>query len=298
MKVRNQQTVSSLSLPFPWLFSTVADPSSLTAPRSLPPPPQVQCALFSSTYNPAGIRAGNKVLRQRLRGPTLAAYYPRKSATLTDLKHAFSKHDLDITIPEEEDRLEGITFAKLRGKGAPKKKREKDSELILGKGAADTMLISPFFRQCQRKRKNDLCGDWRGFRSQMQVNRAALFWHYCAAHVQSGSRFLNILWIHFHSQLRWMMSLMPAACPTSFPFLSSISRISNLPIPIHFDVCACDRLSSASGEEIAPAVPVHQRFSALLDDSTGVLSKKHRGGDSTDLETTGRMFPTKFCQFS
>jgi hypothetical protein len=33
-----------------------------------------------------------------------------------------------VTNPDEEYRFEGITLAKLRGKGAPKKKREKDGE--------------------------------------------------------------------------------------------------------------------------------------------------------------------------
>jgi hypothetical protein len=42
------------------------------------------------------------------------------------LKKAFKKHDLEIVNSEEEDRFESIAIAKLRGKGPPKKKREKD----------------------------------------------------------------------------------------------------------------------------------------------------------------------------
>lgn len=87
---------------------------------------KVQCNIFSHTYNPSRIRVGNKVLRQRLRGPILAAYYPRKTATLEDLNSAFKKHDLEIMNPEEDDRLESIAIAKLRGKGPPKKKRDKN----------------------------------------------------------------------------------------------------------------------------------------------------------------------------
>ena len=105
---------------------------------------QVQCNLFSTTYNPTRIRTGNKVLRQRLRGPTLAAYYPRKSATLEDLKWAFKKHDLKVMNPEQEDRLESIAIAKLRGKGPPKKKREKDgkSDIDLGLENSAKALLS------------------------------------------------------------------------------------------------------------------------------------------------------------
>jgi small subunit ribosomal protein S33 len=72
------------------------------------------------------------VLRQRLRGPALAAYYPRKTATLEDLRRAFKKHDFQIINEKEDDRLENITIAKMRGKGAPKKKKEKDSEFSPG----------------------------------------------------------------------------------------------------------------------------------------------------------------------
>ena len=71
---------------------------------------------------------GNKVLRQRLRGPVLANYYPRRTATLEDLKMAFKKHDFEALNPDEDDRVEAIAIRKLRGKGPPKKKREKEGD--------------------------------------------------------------------------------------------------------------------------------------------------------------------------
>ena len=84
---------------------------------------QLQCSIFSTTFNPNQQRLGNKILRQRLRGPTLAAYYPRRSTTVEDILNEFKKFDLEGYNEEEEDRLEAIQIAKLRGKGAPKKKR-------------------------------------------------------------------------------------------------------------------------------------------------------------------------------
>jgi small subunit ribosomal protein S33 len=93
-------------------------------------PPQLQCSIFSTTFNPTQQRLGNNVLRQRLKGPELAAYYPRKSATVVDIIQEFKKHDLETWNEEEEDRLELLAITKLRGKGAPKKKREKDREYI------------------------------------------------------------------------------------------------------------------------------------------------------------------------
>ncbi|TVY40314.1 Mitochondrial 37S ribosomal protein [Lachnellula subtilissima] len=83
---------------------------------------KVQCRIFSHTFNPEGLRLGNKVLRQRLRGPALAAYYPRKMATFKDLQKAYGDQYENFD-EEQEDRLEKIKMIKARGKGAPKKKR-------------------------------------------------------------------------------------------------------------------------------------------------------------------------------
>ncbi|KAL8944966.1 MAG: hypothetical protein Q9216_000127 [Gyalolechia sp. 2 TL-2023] len=93
---------------------------------------QVQCRIFSSTFNPERLRTGNKVLRERLKGPSVAAYYPRRVATFKDLKNLYP--DLETWDDDEEDRLEHLAFLKQRGKGAPKKKSSADqSKKILGK---------------------------------------------------------------------------------------------------------------------------------------------------------------------
>ncbi|EPE36228.1 hypothetical protein GLAREA_05566 [Glarea lozoyensis ATCC 20868] len=82
---------------------------------------QVQCRIFSNTFNPQGLRLGNKVLRQRLKGPALASYYPRKMATFQDLQKAYP--DWETFDEEQEDRIEKLKLLKARGKGAPKKKK-------------------------------------------------------------------------------------------------------------------------------------------------------------------------------
>jgi len=84
-------------------------------------PGQVQCGIFSTIFNPTGERLGNKILRQRLRGPALAAYYPRRVATFKDLQKLYPGFETYNQF--EEDRLEHLQIAKSRGKGAPKKKR-------------------------------------------------------------------------------------------------------------------------------------------------------------------------------
>ncbi|PFH59080.1 hypothetical protein XA68_12820 [Ophiocordyceps unilateralis] len=83
---------------------------------------KAQCQIFATTYNPEGIRMGNKVLRQRLKGPALSSYYPRKLATIKDVKREFGPH-LTTWDEAEEDRLDYIEELKERGKSAPKKKR-------------------------------------------------------------------------------------------------------------------------------------------------------------------------------
>ncbi|KAK5940107.1 mitochondral 37S ribosomal protein S27 [Knufia obscura] len=85
---------------------------------------RTQCNIFGTTFNPNRIRMGNSVLRERLKGPALAAYYPRNSVTIADIQKEFKRYDMETWNEEEEDRLEGLQIAKLRGKGAPKKKRE------------------------------------------------------------------------------------------------------------------------------------------------------------------------------
>ncbi|KAL8872408.1 MAG: hypothetical protein Q9174_001961 [Haloplaca sp. 1 TL-2023] len=93
---------------------------------------KVQCRIFSTTFNPTGIRTGNKILRQRLKGPSVAAYYPRRVATYKDLEKAFP--DLETWDDDEEDRLEHLQLKQQRGKGAPKKKRTKDGEFNSRRG--------------------------------------------------------------------------------------------------------------------------------------------------------------------
>jgi hypothetical protein len=51
---------------------------------------------------------GNKVLRQRLRGPALAAWYPRKSVSFRDLQDTYRPFGLETWNEYEEDREEAI----------------------------------------------------------------------------------------------------------------------------------------------------------------------------------------------
>jgi len=89
-------------------------------------PCKVQCRIFSHTYNPTCVRTGNKVLRQRLKGPIVAAYYPPRSTTLRELQGLFP--GLETYDDLESERIDSIAITRARGKGPPKKKRTAEGE--------------------------------------------------------------------------------------------------------------------------------------------------------------------------
>merc|ERR1712093_264387 len=66
---------------------------------------KVQCKIFSTTFNPEALRLGNKVLRRRLKGPALAAYYPRKVATIKDLQKLYPDWNISRLSNREERAL-------------------------------------------------------------------------------------------------------------------------------------------------------------------------------------------------
>jgi hypothetical protein len=70
---------------------------------------------------------------------------------MEDLKRSFEKHDLVVTNPNEEDRLESIAIAKLRGKGPPKKKREKNSEYDLRNGEVVMLMCARISDEAKEK---------------------------------------------------------------------------------------------------------------------------------------------------
>ncbi|KAJ4307027.1 hypothetical protein N0V88_000402 [Collariella sp. IMI 366227] len=96
---------------------------------------RARCELFSTTFNPEGVRTGNKILRQKLKGPSMASYYPRKLTTFRDFKNAFEPLELEYEDEEEADRLDHIAGLKARGKGQKKKKKvtEKNKPVKPGK---------------------------------------------------------------------------------------------------------------------------------------------------------------------
>ncbi|KAF8245805.1 hypothetical protein K440DRAFT_645622 [Wilcoxina mikolae CBS 423.85] len=84
---------------------------------------ELSANIFNTTFNPTGVRTGNKVLRQRLKGQALLDYYPPRVATIKDMRKLWP--GLDFVDEDEEQRVISVERAKIRGKGAPKKIRVK-----------------------------------------------------------------------------------------------------------------------------------------------------------------------------
>ncbi|KAL5119033.1 hypothetical protein ACEQ8H_002957 [Pleosporales sp. CAS-2024a] len=82
---------------------------------------RVSCRVFSTTFNPDRLRLGSRILHQRLKGPSVASYYPPRIGTVAQLRSLYP--DNDIMDEKEEDWLESLGVARSRGKGTPKKKR-------------------------------------------------------------------------------------------------------------------------------------------------------------------------------
>ncbi|KAK7190165.1 hypothetical protein DPSP01_008000 [Paraphaeosphaeria sporulosa] len=82
---------------------------------------KVQCKVFSTTFNPERIRLGSRILHQRLKGPSVASYYPPRIGTIPHLRKLYP--NFSVMDEQEEDWLEHLGVAKSRGKSPPKKKR-------------------------------------------------------------------------------------------------------------------------------------------------------------------------------
>ncbi|CAG8455721.1 4885_t:CDS:2 [Funneliformis caledonium] len=86
---------------------------------------ELSAKIFNNVYNPKGERTGNKILRQKLIGPTIVEWYPKRIITLRKITDMFPS--MKLVDQEEKLRLEEIAKRKKRGKGAPKKGKGKNA---------------------------------------------------------------------------------------------------------------------------------------------------------------------------
>ncbi|EJD06225.1 uncharacterized protein FOMMEDRAFT_153626 [Fomitiporia mediterranea MF3/22] len=94
-------------------------------PRLLKSLNRLRCSIFQTSFNPTSRRTGAKYLKSRLRGPSMVEYYPpRDEHSIGALNRMYPGWNLvDI---EEVRRNISIQEHKDRGKGAPKKAKNKE----------------------------------------------------------------------------------------------------------------------------------------------------------------------------
>lgn len=84
---------------------------------------RLRCSIFQTSYNPSSKRSGAKYLRDRLRGPSMVDYYPPDPINITKLNKMYP--GFNLVDRNEVQRLIDIRDRKERGKGAPKKAKNK-----------------------------------------------------------------------------------------------------------------------------------------------------------------------------
>ncbi|PPQ92123.1 hypothetical protein CVT25_007954 [Psilocybe cyanescens] len=91
---------------------------------------KLRCSIFQTSYNPDSLRTGAKYLRARLRGPSLVGYYPERINISQIIRQ---NRELEMVDDEEEERLQDVIERRRRGKGAPKKAKNKGESRRLTK---------------------------------------------------------------------------------------------------------------------------------------------------------------------
>ncbi|KAG8833260.1 hypothetical protein FRC17_011035 [Serendipita sp. 399] len=84
---------------------------------------QLQCSIFSTTFNPTSARTGAKYLKGRLRGDAMVNYYP-PNISISKINKMYP--ELELEDEEELQRLEDLAARKARGKGPPPKAKSKE----------------------------------------------------------------------------------------------------------------------------------------------------------------------------
>ncbi|THH21459.1 hypothetical protein EW146_g102 [Bondarzewia mesenterica] len=92
------------------------------APSRLAALTRLRCSIFQASYNPTSQRTGAKYLRRRLQGPSMMQYYPQQ-VSFAALNH--ENPGWNLVDPVEQQRFQDVEDRKIRGKGAPKKAKNK-----------------------------------------------------------------------------------------------------------------------------------------------------------------------------
>lgn len=129
-------------------------------PLTQPSVSQLGTQVFNTTFNPTNLRTGNKVLRQRLRGPALLDYYLKRGPTIKDMKKMWP--EMRFVDEDEEQRVQAVekyVWVLWRGGG----------------GGADACGVGPRVEARERRRRSEL--------SQISLRRSR-WWGRCVGGVR------------------------------------------------------------------------------------------------------------------
>ncbi|KAJ2356347.1 mitochondral 37S ribosomal protein S27 [Coemansia erecta] len=91
---------------------------------------KLSAKIFGNSFNPSGARTGNYILRQSFRGEHMASYYlSTEDLAKMNLRKISKELDMQLTDPDEIDRMNVLEKLKLRGKGPPPKGQGKRAAL-------------------------------------------------------------------------------------------------------------------------------------------------------------------------
>ena len=122
--------------------------AAVIRPSQLAALTRTRCSIFQTAYNPTSARTGAKYLRARLRGPSMVKYYPPEANIAKVIRQW---PELEMRNYAEEERLQDVEDRKKRGKGAPKKAKEK-GELKSHSALLQLTLVPGDSRRASRKR--------------------------------------------------------------------------------------------------------------------------------------------------
>ncbi|TEB38462.1 hypothetical protein FA13DRAFT_1726138 [Coprinellus micaceus] len=100
---------------------------------------KLRSSIFQTAWNPTGIRTGAKYIRKNLRGPAMVAYYPIR---LNLARIARQVPELELVDEDEQERLEDVAAKRKRGKGAPKKAKDKCTSMQVNYRRVANLMIS------------------------------------------------------------------------------------------------------------------------------------------------------------
>ncbi len=124
----------------------------------------LQCKVFGTTYNPTQARTGAKVLRQRLQGPSMLAYYPPTVNLRAIEKLAPGLGRLQDV--REIQREKDVERKKMLGKGPPKKGKSAPHNDGIAENRTDLAISACVWRVDRR-------GTTCGHEGQAQVDTFA-----------------------------------------------------------------------------------------------------------------------------